>query len=79
MSSYNANLCGTVLCTYGAKELDAVHWVHFCNCFPQGSICKTLTKKGPNAKLLPHAGESDCNNLTTKVVVLRKIKEKVHF
>jgi hypothetical protein len=42
--------CGAVLCTYGAKNLGVAPWVHFCNCFPQGSTCIILTEKGPKCK-----------------------------
>jgi hypothetical protein len=53
VSSYDASPRGAVLYTYGAKRLGAVHWVHSYNCFPWGSICKNLTKKDQNAKILP--------------------------
>jgi hypothetical protein len=43
MSSYDASPCRVVLCNYGAKELGAVLWVHFCNGFP--TYQKTKMKK----------------------------------
>jgi hypothetical protein len=46
----DATSLGAVSCTYDAKCPGAVVWVHFCNCFPHGSICKILTKKGPKCK-----------------------------
>jgi hypothetical protein len=49
VSSYGTRPCGAVLSTYGAKGLSAVHWVHFWDSFPEGSICKNLTKKGPKS------------------------------
>jgi hypothetical protein len=57
VSSYDASPCGAVLCTYDAKALDAVHWVHSLDSFPQESICKNLTKKDQNIlPLLPAEG-----------------------
>jgi hypothetical protein len=42
---------GVVPCTYDAKGSDTLVWVHFCNYFPQRSICKTLTKKTKMQKI----------------------------
>jgi hypothetical protein len=41
----SAKICGAVLCNYDANGYGAELWVHICNCFPQGSICKILTEK----------------------------------
>jgi hypothetical protein len=48
----DAKECGAVPSNNGAKTHDAVLWVHFCNCFRQGSIRKNLSKKDQFAKNL---------------------------
>jgi hypothetical protein len=52
VSQDGASDLGVVLCTYDAKAFGAVLWVYFCNCFPQGSLCKILTEKGSKLKTL---------------------------
>jgi hypothetical protein len=79
VSSYGASPCGTVLCTYGAKALGAVHWVHFWNCSPQESICKNLTKKDQYAKILsfgPISGIVSPRSLYVKILQKRTKMQK---